>query len=100
MKRLVLVTVAVDQTFDEFVGYPLITTGTPEGQHVKLGLWRLRGSGPKDDRPEEEVQGIVCMGLAVVILSAMADGAHLGLGWFYPCSLVALHRRQVSLERR
>ena len=56
MKRLVLVTVAVDQTFDEFVGYPLITTGTPEGQHIKIGITKTDGFGDREFTSVDELK--------------------------------------------
>ena len=45
MKRLVLITTEIDRAFDEFVGYPLITTGTPEGNHIKIGITETDGFG-------------------------------------------------------
>ena len=45
MKRLVLIKVSVDQIFDEFIGYPLITTGDLEGNHVKIGITETDGFG-------------------------------------------------------
>lgn len=56
MKRLVLVTVEVDQTFDEFVGYPLITTGTPEGHHVKIGITNTDGFGDREFTSVDELK--------------------------------------------
>lgn len=45
MKRLVLIKVEVDQIFEEFIGYPLITTGDPEGNHIKIGITKTDGFG-------------------------------------------------------
>jgi len=56
MKRLVLVTTEIDQTFDEFVGYPLITTGTPEGNHIKIGITETDGFGDREFNSVDELK--------------------------------------------
>jgi hypothetical protein len=56
MKRLVLVTSETDQTFDEFVGYPLITTGDPEGNHIKIGITETDGFGDQEFSSVDELK--------------------------------------------
>jgi hypothetical protein len=56
MKRLVLVSRETDETFDEFVGYPLITTGTPEGNHIKIGITETDGFGDQEFSSVDELK--------------------------------------------
>lgn len=56
MKRLVLVKTEIDQTFDEFIGYPLITTGTPEGHHIKIGITNTDGFGDREFASVDELK--------------------------------------------
>jgi len=56
MKRFVLITTEIDQTFDEFVGYPLITTGTIEGHHIKIGITKTDDFGDREFNSVDELK--------------------------------------------
>lgn len=56
MKRLVLVKTETDQTFEEFIGYPLITTGDPEGHHIKIGITKTDGFGDREFASVDELK--------------------------------------------
>jgi hypothetical protein len=56
MKRLVLVSRETDETFDEFVGYPLITTGDPDGNHIKIGITKTDGFGDREFASVDELK--------------------------------------------
>lgn len=56
MKRLVLVKTETDQTFDEFIGYPLITTGDPEGNHIKIGITESDEFGDQEFTSVDELK--------------------------------------------
>jgi hypothetical protein len=56
MKRLVLVSRETDETFDEFVGYPLITTGDSDGNHIKIGITKTDGFGDTEFTSVDELK--------------------------------------------
>lgn len=56
MKRLVLVKTEIDQTFVEFIGYPLITTGDIEGNYIKIGITTTDGFGDQEFFSADELK--------------------------------------------
>jgi len=56
MKRLVLVKTETDQSFFDFIGYPLITTGDPEGNHIKIGITETEGFGDMEFTNVDELK--------------------------------------------